>query len=50
MKERIRQKIGRVNEYLRLIRELEPDCREKFQSDPQLSDVEEFLRQIKKVL
>lgn len=34
MKERIRQKIGRIYEYLKLIEGLEADCQEKFQNDP----------------
>ena len=34
MKERIKQKIGRIQEYLKLIDGLEADCQEKFQSDP----------------
>ena len=31
--ERIRQKIGRINEYLILLRTLRPDCRERFNTD-----------------
>jgi len=34
MKERIVQKKYRIREYLALIADLEPDCREKFLSDP----------------
>lgn len=34
MMERIIQKIGRINDHLRLIRDIEGDCRDKFTSDP----------------
>jgi uncharacterized protein YutE (UPF0331/DUF86 family) len=34
MVERINQKIGRIKEYLRLIRSMEEECRNRFQSDP----------------
>jgi len=34
LKERINQKIGKIREYLKLLRDLEADCLEKFQIDP----------------
>ena len=34
MKERILQKTGRVKEYLKLIKQLAPDCDKKFNTDP----------------
>jgi len=34
MRERFLQKIGRIREYLRLVRQLQPDCQERFATDP----------------
>jgi uncharacterized protein YutE (UPF0331/DUF86 family) len=32
--ERIHQKIGRINEYIRILEKMQPDCISKFDKDP----------------